>query len=531
MQENMKNYKKIRLLYLQALTHEHKLSTFTQKIEVYTSGMTIASILHLRNYDGIVLDMEHSESMEVIENIKKFLPQRYVIACSSKAELIKASLEKGADAILLNPLDEKECERTLYKMASYLNMQEIFDENYYVDRLTSFRNGFSLEKKVEFVQDNALLKVALHSFKAFQTYYGAHIANKVLVEFGKMLKKNLPVNAELFRTNEDEFSVLLNNPAPSQQKILSQQLKSFFEQTTVEVDGFFLKINVNIGIATGNSLIEKADIALCEAKEGARIATYDEKSAFLKQQHEHIKWVEVIQEAIANDKIKVHFQPIMENKNKRISKYEVLCRIEAEDKTLYQPQDFIPAAVIAGRTCDITRVVIDKSFKYFEKNDYGFSINITHEDFMAEYLVDFIAHKCDVYEIDPNRIYIEVLESISTDATEGFLSQIEALKELGCNISIDDFGVDNSNFARMMQINAEVLKIDGHFIQQLLHNKNAKIIVENIVEFSRKIGVETVAEYVDSQQLQDLVSEMGINYSQGFHIGSPSAHVALEKVI
>ena len=526
MHENIKNFKKLRLLYLQTPIHESVLDTFTQKIEVYTSGTTIASVLHLRNYDGIVLDMRHTQSMEVLENIKQFLPDRYVIACSSKAEQIKSSLEKEADAILLNPLDAKECERTLYKLASSLNMQEVFNENYYIDKLTSLHNGLSLEEKVEFIHDNALLKVSLHSFKAFQIYYGAQIANKVLIRFGKVLEKNLPVNAELFKTNEDEFSVLLNNPSPSQEKILSAQLKSFFEQTTVEVDGFFLKININIGIATGKSLIEKADIALCEAKEGLRIATYDEGSAFIKQQHEHIKWVEVIQEAISQDKIKVHYQPIMDNKNNCISKYEVLCRIEAEDKTLYQPQDFIPAAVIAGRMCDITRIVIDKSFKYFKDNDYGFSINITHEDFMAEYLVDFIEYKCDLYAIDPNRIYIEVLESISTDSTEGFLSQIEALKALGCNISIDDFGVDNSNFARMMQINAEVLKIDGHFIQQLLHNDNAKIIVENIVEFSRKIGVETVAEYVDSQQLQDLVSEMGINYSQGFHIGTPSAQVA-----
>lgn len=526
MQENMRNYKKTRILYLQTPSHENVFNLFTHEIDIYTSGTTIASVVHRRNYDGIILDMQHCESLEVLENIKQFLPERYVIACSSDPELIKASLEKGADAVVLNPLDEKECECTLYKMASYLNMQEIFDENYYIDRLTSLPNSLSLEEKVEFIHDNALLKVSLHSFKAFQIYYGSAIANKVLVKTGTLLQQNLPVNAELFRSNEDEFSVLLNNPSPSQEKILSEQLKSFFEQTTVEVDGFFLKININIGIATGRSLIEKADIALCEAKEGARIITYDEGSIFIKQQHEHIKWVEVIQEAISKDRIQVHYQPIMDNKNNRISKYEVLCRIEAEDKTLYQPQDFIPAAIIAGRMCDITRIVIDKSFKYFKDNDYGFSINITHEDFMAGYLVDFIGYKCDVYGIDPNRIFIEVLESISMDSTAGFLTQIEELKALGCNMSIDDFGVDNSNFARMMQINAEVLKIDGHFIQQLLHNDNARIIVENIVEFSRRIGVETVAEYVDSQQLQELVSEMGINYSQGFHIGGPSAHVS-----
>ena len=525
MQATMMNYNKMRLLYLQTPSHKNSLDKFTKKIEVYTSGTTIASVLHLRNYDCAILDMEHSESMEVLENIKHFLPERYIIACSSDAEIIKKSLANGADAILLDPMDEKECERLFFRAASYLDMHDIFEDTYYTDTMTSLKNEYALAEKAEFVDDNALLKVSLHNFKAFQIYYGVAVANKVLKKSAKAIEANLPVNAELYKTNDDEFSILLNNPSPSQEKMLSQQLKAFFEQTIVEVDDFDLKINIDIGVATGKKLVEKADIALCEAKEGSRIATYNEDSAFIKKQLEHIRWVEIIQEAIREDKIQVHYQPIMDNKNNCITKYEVLCRIEDKDKSLHQPHDFLPAAIIAGRMCDITRVVIDKSFKYFEHNDYGFSINITHEDFMGEYLVDFISYKCDLYGIDPNRIYIEVLENISTESAKGFLSQIEALKELGCNISIDDFGVDNSNFARMMQIQAEVIKIDGHFIQQLLHDDNAKIIVENIVELSRKIGIKTVAEYVDSEALQELVKEMGINYSQGFYIGTPTAQL------
>ena len=176
--------------------------------------------------------------------------------------------------------------------------------------------------------------------------------------------------------------------------------------------------------------------------------------------------------------------------------------------------------------CDITRIVIDKCFKYFKDNDYNFCINITKEDFMKEYLLEYISYKCDYYQMDPARIYIEILESISTETASACLSQIKALKELGCNISIDDFGMDNSNFSRLMQIEADVLKIDGHFIQHLLDDKNAKIIVENIVDFSKKIGAQTVAEYVDSKELYELAKEMGIDYSQGFYIGKPTENTS-----
>ncbi len=522
MQAKTFNYSKMRLLYLQSSSHETSLDTFVPRIDTYSSGIAIASILHRKSYDILVLDMDHVESMEVLESIKRFLPQRYVIVCGNKGDKIVEALHHGADSVLLDPSDPKACEAVLYKAASYLNMQEIFEETYYTDRLTSCQNLYALQEKIAFSHDKVLVKVALHSFKAFQIYYGGEIADKVLVEFGDAIKINLPVNAELFRTNEDEFAILLNNPAPSQEKILSKQLKAFFEQTPIEVDGFLLKIHTDIGIASGTKLIEKSDIALSEAKHGSRIATYDKGSLFIKEQMEHIRWVKVIQETISEDRIKVYYQPIMDNKSGIINKYEVLCRIEDSDKVLYQPNDFIPSAIVAGRMCDITRVVIDKSFKNFQNSDYAFSINITREDFMADYLVDYISYKCDVYGIDPKRIYIEVLENISTEAATGYCTQIKGLKELGCNISIDDFGIDSSNFSRMMQIDAEVLKIDGHFIQKLLSDDNAKIIVENIVDFSQKIGAKTVAEYVDSKELHELVTQMGISYSQGYYIGEPS---------
>lgn len=525
MQAKINNFTNIRILSLQTPSHENILDTYVSNIKIYTSGTTISSVLHHKNYDILFLDMLHSEGMEVLQSIKQFLPDRYVIACSKDAETIKNSLMAGADAILLNPLNVIQCERTLYKAATYFNMQEIFYDTYYTDKLTKCKNNYALEEEIEFKSDNALLKISLHSFKAFQIYYGIDITNKVLIEFGDAIKINLPVNASLYRSNEDEYSILLNNPAPSQEKLLSAQIKSFFEQTPIEVDGFLLKITTNIGISVGKELIQKADIALSEAKEGSMIAMYDESSAFIKEQRDHIKWVKIVQEAISEDRIKVYYQAIMNNQNNEITKYEVLCRIEDKDKTLFQPNDFIPSAVIAGRMCDITHIVIDKSFKYFKDKEYSFSINVTKEDFIADYLVEYISYKCDYYSINPKRIYIEILEDISTEATNGYITQIQALKELGCNISIDDFGVDSSNFSRMMQIQAEVLKIDGHFIQHLLYDNNARIIVENIVEFSKKIGAETVAEYVDSAEIHEMVKKMGINYSQGFYIGKPAPSI------
>jgi len=520
-----KNYTNIRTLNLETSSFKSSLKSFTQENRIFTSGLTIESNLYLKNYDCLVLDIEHPESMEVLKNIKEISEETYTIVCGNEPEKITKALSLGADSILLNPEDEKECERTLHKASAYLNMQEVFNDTYYLDNLTSCPNLCALQNKITLANTNAILKLSLGNFKVYQIYYGVDVTNKILIEFGNAIRLNLPGNAELFRSCEDEFSILLKNPSPSQEDILSKQLKAFFDLTPIEVDGFLLKIKADIGVANGTKLLQKVDIALLEAKEGYSIVHYNEDSIFIKEQSNHIRWVKVIQDALNEDRIEVYYQPIMNNKDNSITKYESLCRIIDEDGTVHMPNNFLPAASIAGRMCDISKVVIDKSFKYFKGKSHSFSINVTREDFLAEYLVDYISYKCDIYNIKPERIYIEVLENISTESANGFLTQILKLRELGCNISIDDFGVDNSNFARMMQIKADVIKIDGHFIQQLLHDENARIIVENIIDFSRKLGSSTVAEYVDSKELQNLVQEMGITYSQGFYIGKPKSEV------
>lgn len=525
MQSKIVNFSTVRLLCFQNSSHKNLFHKFTNEIKTYISYKELTSVLHKKDFDCLFLDMENESAMDVLENVKENFSDIYVIACSSDSQTVMSSIEKGADSVLLNPLDKKECEDALFRLASHLNMHEIFNDTYYIGKLTSYENLFALQEKIEPNIENALLRVCLSGFKSYEIFYGSEITNKILVGFGNAIEFNLPVNAELLRTNEDEFSILLKSPSVSQEKILAEQLKAFFELTSIEVEGFFIKVHTYIGIARGFKLLQKSKVALSEAKDINKIVTYNENSDFIIKQKKHIKWVKIIQDSIYEDRVKVFFQPIMSNIDSSIDKYEVLCRIEDKNKKLIMPNDFIPSVIISGQMSDITRIIIDKSFKYFKDKNGDFSINITKEDFQEDYLYDYISYKCDYYDIDPKRVYIEILENISHDIASGFVSQIENLKKLGCNISIDDFGIDGSNFSRMLHIEADILKIDGHFIQKILHDKNAKIIVENIVNFSKKIGAKTVAEYVDSQELLTLVKRMNIDYSQGFYIGKPSPSI------
>jgi EAL domain-containing protein (putative c-di-GMP-specific phosphodiesterase class I) len=169
--------------------------------------------------------------------------------------------------------------------------------------------------------------------------------------------------------------------------------------------------------------------------------------------------------------------------------------------------------------------MIDKAFKYFQSNSYAFSLNITAQDFQENYLEDFLQYKCDYYHIAPQRVYIEVVESITINGTDETLEQIKRLRNKGFNITIDDFGIEQSVFSRLLRLEAKTVKIDSSFIKGLDTNLSNQMIVENIVSFAKRIGAKTIAEFVDTKQVQEKVCELGIDYSQGFYIGKPESQI------
>ena len=171
-------------------------------------------------------------------------------------------------------------------------------------------------------------------------------------------------------------------------------------------------------------------------------------------------------------------------------------------------------------------MIIGKAFAYFREKPYEFNINITEDDLQEGYLESFLAHKTELHGIDPSRVTLEILEEISTQGAEDHTEQIARFKEMGFKVAADDFGSEHSNFARLLSVEVDYLKIDGKFIKGLTRESRNYKIVYNIVQFAKSIGTKTVAEFVDSEATQEIVREIGVDYSQGFYFGKP-----LEEVV
>ena len=505
------------------------LSRFFDEIVTGVLDVEEAEKIHVKSDDisYIVANLATTESLPLIAAYKTRYPELPMIVVNHENIDLKQCIALGVEGFILYPYNEVQIDQVITKYKNLKNYSDLYHkkEQSHRDHITSLLNAESLHDKIKGSSDNALILMNIDNFDFINTLYGMDMGDKVLSKVAGYLSKMVPSNSTLHRLNADEFVLFLEKPVNNQEDMVSRQIKSFFEMIHFQVERVSFNLRVSIGISSGldTTLFHHAKMALNEAKENGknRIVFYNETSPYLRKQKETKFWINEVESALEEDRIRAYYQPIYDNVSRRVVKYEALCRIEDRIKQILQPNDFIPAALISGQMTKLTRAMIDKAFKMFSDNDYDFSINVTQEDFEEVYLLSFLKSKCYLYNINPSRVFIEIVENISFDVTEGHLDQIRALSEHGFKMAIDDFGTESSNYSRFLNIKADYLKIDGRFVNNIDQNKNSQIIVGSIVEFARKIGAKTIAEFVDSPSVLKMIQQLGVDYSQGYYIGKP----------
>ncbi|QOY55505.1 EAL domain-containing protein [Candidatus Sulfurimonas marisnigri] len=400
----------------------------------------------------------------------------------------------------------------------------------YSDQLTNIQNRFALMEYLEKILHGNVFLINIDNFSNINSAYGFELGDKVLIEISKLINIAKPLSCQLFRLNSDEF-VLVNEIDMTKKELedVASSLISFFDQMEIEVsDDIDIRISISIGIATGScsEVLNHAKVAIKELREYKRgsYRIFDSKSTFIKKQQENIYWIHKIKVAFMEENLIAFYQPIINNKTKKIEKFESLVRIY-DNGVLIPPVRFLEASKITGTLTLVTRTIIQKSFEMFRNKDYDFSINITSTDFHLNYLEEYLLKYSKKYDINPSRVVLEILEDITTLDAPGILEQLNSLRANGFKIAIDDFGSLSSNFSRLLEFSPDYLKIDGSFIKNILTDNKSLIIVEAIVLLCKKSGIKTVAEFVHSKEVQVRVEELGIDYSQGYYFSEPQAEL------
>lgn len=398
--------------------------------------------------------------------------------------------------------------------------------NPYNDSLTNVENRFALMEYLQDLEHANVFLIDIDNFSNINNAYGFEMGDVALVEIARLIGIAKPSASKLFRLNSDEFAIVcLDTMSSKRLTEAASSMISFFDQSEIALsDDIDIKASISIGIAlgVGTEILNHARTAIKELREHKRASykMYDPSSAFIKKQQENVYWIHRIKEAFEKEQLVTYYQPIVNNKTKKIEKYECLIRI-SNNGIITPPIRFMEASKLTGTLTLVTKSVIEQSFKKFSNTDYEFSINITSTDLHLDYLEEQLLKYAKKYGINPSKVSLEMLEDIDTLNTPEILAQLNSLRYHGFKISIDDFGSQSSNFSRLLEFSPDYIKIDGSFIKNILTDKKSLVIVEAIVLLCKKSNIKTIAEFVHSAEVQAKVEELGVDYSQGYYFGEP----------
>ncbi|OHD83621.1 MAG: hypothetical protein A3D90_08315 [Sulfuricurvum sp. RIFCSPHIGHO2_02_FULL_43_9] len=392
------------------------------------------------------------------------------------------------------------------------------------DSLTGLGNRVKLNYDLDTDEPMSLILLNIDAFSMINDVYGFDVGDQMLLQFGKILHNSSCPACSVYRLEADIFAVLT-----AHKEIQDVQKEVMRIQNTITKHSFLIntiehRVNVTMGVVERDmgNMIQKAEIALREARKMSRnrIQVYSDGLAVIQQIKDNTKWTKWLKDALDNDKLIAYYQPIIDCKSGEITKYEALVRLE-HDGVIYAPFHFLSTARYAGLLYQITQRVFEQACARFSTNTLHFSVNITDQDLVESDFIRFIEQTRTQYGIDVDRIYFEILEDSSILANPVAEKHLNELTALGYHLCLDDFGVQCSNFAQLGNLDLDIVKIDGTYIKDIDVNTKSQVVTESILFFTHKIGVKTVAEFVHSSQVYEIVKSMGIDYAQGYFIGEP----------
>lgn len=466
--------------------------------------------------------------IEVVSEIKKINPlcKAIFISAYSESKMLISAIKAGADGYIVKPIKLENIKAELSSCT-----QKIIDEQ--IEKRTLLPSKERLSNTLR-DKSGAILVVEIANFSEFNITYSLESSNSALLNVIEFLNLFKQPQSTLFHIYESTFAIFLENGSSEDfvhlVGILDVVQKGHsFGQSSSQFMPLFL-YGISSGV-DGDMILQRALYALKETKK-QNCKNYSVVLDFKDKALENrvdFELMAKIEEVLENNELLAFYQPIMDNKSNKITKFEALARIRDKDKII-TPNLFLSQAKKVGMLPFITRQIINRAFLEFSKNSFELSINLSEEDFRDEGVVGFILNRAKHYNIEASRVSFEITEGISLNMEDSMISQILEIKNAGFKLSIDDFGVENSNFCRLLNIKADFIKIDGAFIRNITNNSESYQITKAIHNFSKSFGAKSVAEYVHSDEVLKAIKEIGIDYSQGYHIGKPEELLKMEFV-
>lgn len=516
--------------------YKKKYETTNQYYDIVMSDLTMPKVDGLDltkeifkiNKDQVIIIVSANDNFEsIIELINlgiNYFVKKPIVSTNFQSVLEKAlRFIDNEKQLALKTKELENLNHTLEEQVLLQN-QSLYQRLYY-NELTLLPKRNKLIEDINKLSPKELHLININEFKNINSVYGYDIGDMVLIEFSRVLMEiAFKRGYTIYHTGGDEF-ILVSFEAvdTNYTKETAKSIIEIIEEKNIDIfynkEIINISLNITIGITTTQlHMLNNAKLALQYATTNRLpYFIYDKELKLEDDSSNEIEHVKLIKKAIKENLIVPFFQPIFYGDGK--IKYETLVRIVDGDNT-YLPFYFLPTAKKIRLYKEFTKIIIQKSFEIFEKKDNEFSINLSFEDIVDNDTMEYLYEMIQKYHVH-NKIVIELLESENIEDFNIVKSFIEKVKALGVKISIDDFGSGYSNFSYLIQLKPDFIKIDGSIVKKIDKDENSFAITKNIVEFAKKLGAKTIAEYVHSKEVYEKAKEIGVDAFQGFYLGKP----------
>lgn len=426
--------------------------------------------------------------------------------------------------------ERRRLEKELVHLANQDHLTGLFNRRRFEEELSR-----ATQHAVRTGRRGAVLWLDIDYFKEINDSLGHQAGDQVLIGLAATMRTQLRGDSVLARQGGDEFAVLLPEVSVRQAEECAVRLINAIRKTSCVFHDRDLRVTTSMGIVMfpdhgtdAEEILARADLAMYQAKDGGRnrYRMYEPGEGWHTEQKSRFKWVSTIERALAEDLFVVHAQPVVNMVTGEVDRHELLIRMEAENGDIVGPGEFLPTAERTGLIREIDQWMVRRAIDLVSMQagrdaSYRLDVNLSGKAFSDPELLPLIQSELIRTGIEPVSLGIEVTETAAIADMTKAREFITALRNLGCRVSLDDFGSGFSSFYYLKNLPVDCLKIDGGFVQDICNSTEDQHVVKAIVELAQGFGVTSTAEFVEDQATFEMLRSLGVTYAQGYHIARP----------